>query len=131
MAENNDEKISVISINQSGGITAHTVNINATPAPTLNAQPLFLNQPCGSEYHSRVALTIQSPYPPGNLYVAVSAPSVKSINLMPDRTGIVMFGHCGTRQGMAFANLQSPYGLIHLDIITGKPEQLNIGWNVT
>ena len=125
------KKISVISINQSGGITAHTVNVSAAPAPTLHAKPVSLNQVHESEYHSRIALTVESPYPPANLYIVVSAPSVKSINLMPQRTGIVMMGHSGTREGWAFTNLQSPYGLIHLDIITSQPEQLDIGWELT
>jgi hypothetical protein len=53
-----DKKISVISINQSGGITAHTVNISAAPAPTLTAETLFINHARGSEYHSRIALVV-------------------------------------------------------------------------
>jgi len=50
---------------------------------------------------------------------------------MPQRTGIVMLGHCGKREGWAFANLQSPHGMLHLDVVAGQPEQLNIGWEVT
>src|SRR5688572_6874711 len=79
MAKKN-EKISIISINQSGGITAHTVNINQAPTPTLKARTLFLNQSRGSEYHSRIELIVESPYPPANLYVAVAAPSIVSID---------------------------------------------------
>ena len=41
-----------------------------------------------------------------------------------------MMGHCGNRDGMSFANLQQPYGLIHLDVVTAQPEQLKVEWDI-
>ncbi len=122
--------VSVTSHNQSGGITAGTVNINAAPEPKLNAQVLLENQQSGSEFLSRYALTIDSPYPPANLYIVVSAPTIKRIDLVPQRSGMVIGGHSGVRPGMAFTNLQNPYGLLHLNVITSQPEKLSIEWDL-
>ncbi|MFY9552524.1 MAG: hypothetical protein WAU32_15365 [Thermoanaerobaculia bacterium] len=121
----------VISHNQSGGITAGTVNVQQAPEPTIAVRELFLNQATGNEFQTRVELRVDSPYPPANLYVGVRAPSIRRIALVPQRTGLVMKGHCGTRDGFAFENLQQPYGLIHLDIVTGKPERPEVEWDLT
>ncbi len=120
----------VTSFNQSGGITAGTVNVNAAPEPQLHMREIFANKAEAGRYHSRVELTVESPYPPGNLYVAVHAPSIISMDLSPQRSGAVIMGHCGTREGFAFANLQSPYGRINLDVLTKKPERFEIEWDI-
>jgi len=120
----------VISHNQSGGVTAGTVNINAAPEPTLETKEVFANQPAGSEYHSRVELRVQSPYPPANLYVAVHAPSLLRMHLSPQRSGMVMMGHCGVQEGRAFQNLQQPNGVILLDIATSRPETFRVDWDI-
>jgi hypothetical protein len=51
----------VILHNQSGGITAGTVHINAlnaAPEPTLQAYEVFTNRRENSEYHSRFMLMV-------------------------------------------------------------------------
>ena len=58
------------------------------------------------------------------------APSIISMDLSPQRSGAVIMGHCGTREGFAFANLQSPYGRINLDVLTKKPERFEIEWDI-
>ncbi len=120
----------VTSVNQSGGITAGTVNVNATPEPQLHMREIYANKSEGSRYLTRIEITVESPYPPGNLFVGVRAPSVISMDLSPQRSGAVIKGHCGSRDGFAFANLQSPYGRIHLDIVSGAPEHFAIEWDI-
>lgn len=120
----------VISHNQSGGITAGNVNINAAPEPTLHASQLFANKPANGGYHTQIVLRVESPYPPGNLYVGVHAPSMRSAKLNAQRSGLVMKGHSGTRPGFAFDNLQQPYGKMLLDVYTSDPEQLEIEWDI-
>lgn len=120
----------VMSHHQSGGITAGTINVTAAPEPTLSRRTIFENQVTEAGYHTRFELTVQSPYPPGNLYVGVRAPSVRRANLRPQRSGVVLKGQSGTRPGFAFDNLQQPYGRIFLDVITGEPERLDIESNI-
>lgn len=120
----------VTSYNQSGGITAGNVNINAAPEPTLRQTQLFANKPANGGYHTRYEFQVESPYPPGNLYVEVHAPSIRSAELNPQRAGMVFKGHSGTRPGFAFDNLQQPYGRILLDVYTGDPENLQPEWKM-
>lgn len=131
MQDNDDKKVSVTSHNQSGGITAHTVHVNAAPEPTLHTKALFANRLENGEYHTQLALRVDSPYPPSNLFIAVHAHTIRRIDLQPQRSGMVMMGHCGNREGMSFANLQQPFGVIHLDIYTGAPEQPTVEWDLT
>lgn len=120
----------VTSVNQSGGITAAHVTVNQAPDPDLSARELFVNQKSGNQYHSRLELTILSPYPPANLMVKVHAPSIVSAELNPQRGGMVMKGHSGRRDGWAFDNLQAPSGRIHLDIVTQHPESPTVEWDI-
>lgn len=118
-----------ISFNQSGGITAGTVNVHAAPEPTLEGRLLFANKPVGDKFHTRVELRVKSPYPPGNLSIGVKAPSVRRIELLPQRAGIVSIGPSGTRPGFAFTNLQQPFGTLLLDVFTANPEKLDVEWD--
>lgn len=120
----------VISHNQSGGITAGKVTIDAAPEPKLSMKEVFLNQPGNGEYHTRLELMVDSPYPAGNLFVEVRAASIKRIDLAPQRSGVVITGHSGTRDGLAFTNLQSPYGRIFLEIFTVTPDRFEVVWDI-
>ena len=83
-----------------------------------------MNKPANGGYHTRFELRVESPYPPGNLYVGVRVPSIRSAELSPQRAGLVPKGHSGTRPGFAFDNLPQPYGSIFLDVYTSDPENL-------
>ena len=120
----------VISQHQSGGITAGTVNIDAAPKPGLHMREVFANRATNNEYHTRLELEVDSPYPAGNLSLVVRSASMKRIDLVPQRSGAVIFGHSGTRAGMAFTNLQSPYGRMFLEIFTAHSDTFEIEWDL-
>ena len=120
----------VTSYQQSGGITAAIVNLNAAPPPGVTARQLFANKPVGSEFHTRVELLVETPYPARNLFVKVSAASIHKMDLIPERGGMVMYGHTGTRPGFAFTNLQSPKGRVYLDVLTGSAELCKVEYEV-
>lgn len=125
-----DKKFTIVtSHNQSGGITAGTVHINNAPAPTLNLDTVFVHQKQGSEFLSRFAISVESPYPPASLYLEVKAPSIKGIQVIPQRTGMFTLGHSGTRNGMAFTTIQNPYGLMHLDVVTSEKDRPSIEYD--
>jgi hypothetical protein len=113
----------VISYNQSGGITARDVTINTAPEPGLEMVEHFSNQRVNERFHSRVELIVESPYPPAGLYVAVHAASIIEIEVVPQRSGGVMVGHSGVRDGCAFTNLIQPSGRYHVDIYTFDAER--------
>lgn len=120
----------VSSVNQSGGITAASVTVNQAPEPEIHYEEVFVNKPTPSGYHTRVALKLVSPYPPGNLAVQVTSPSIVSAQLNPQRSGAVIKGHSGVRGNMAFDNLQQPYGIIHLDILMRQPDVPDITFGI-
>ena len=115
------------SFNQSGGITAGTVNISAAPQPKLHARQVFVNQPVDGEYHTQVELLVESHFPLANLHVVAKAPSVRRIRLSPPPAGFVSLAY-GNGPGFAAADLQRPYGRISLDVFTGNPENIRIEW---
>ena len=119
----------MVSQNQSGGITAGTVNINAAPEPELESSVVFENRPVAEGYHTRAELVVDSPYPPANLRLIVHAPTILRIQLRPQRTGVAMYGHSGLRPGLAFTNLKQPEGRLSLDIFTREPERCEVEWS--
>ena len=126
-----DAQPPVVSYNQQGGITADTVNINETTEPKLHARELFINRHEGQFYNSKFELVVDSPYPPANLYLAVRAPSIVGMALIPQRSGMTTFGHSGKREGMAFTNLAQPYGTLHLNVRTTTADELKMEYDFT
>jgi hypothetical protein len=72
----------VFSVNQQGGITAHTVNVNQAPQPNLRVdgasapEGLYLG-----EYRTRFALRLENAHAARKLYVEGLAPSVVGADL--------------------------------------------------
>lgn len=90
MSKDKDEpKVVVQSISQSGGITAHTVNVNAAPKPSVTSEILFVNKPQGPQYVSQILLKIDSPYTPSKLVINVTGSSIKSIDMFPEEGGVM------------------------------------------
>ena len=118
---------SVVSINQQGGITAGTVNIQTDlPEPKLTLEPIVENQPDGGLYKSEFMMTIESQVAINNLYLEVKAPSITRMEAAPQRSGLSMNGHSGVRDGFAFTNLQNAYGRYRITVYTRNPERFEI-----
>jgi hypothetical protein len=123
MDRDDTPKVVVLSLNQQGGQTAHTI-VNQAPKPTVAlGKTLSDNEPDNAgHFHSRAEIVVTSPYPAANLYVEAHGASVESVELMPQRGGSFMTGHAGKREGFAFNNLQSPQGVIHIDVVSSRSE---------
>ncbi len=120
---------SVISVNQQGGITAHTVNINEFPEPKFDMKLISANVPQNNLFETKVLLTIESKTALKNLYLEARAPSVVSLDAGPQRTGGFMTGHTGKRDGFAFTNLPDAWGQYMLVLLSQKPEKYEIIYN--
>lgn len=128
---------STTTINQGGTITGgssntitNTYNNNVTNFITLTPeakpnlelkQPLIANKKVEKGYESAVKFTLTTPYPVGNLYVAVHGKSIQEVSIGPMRTGVFMVGHSGKREGYAFTNIPNAYGDLQLTIISTEP----------
>jgi hypothetical protein len=118
----------IITQNQQGGINAQKVVINNTinPPPSFELKEIFTNQPKQGKYHSQVQLTVITPFPLGNLYVEVQAPSIEDMDMTPMRAGGFMTGLQHAGNGRAFINVPSAYGNYLINIITGHPEKFSL-----
>jgi len=108
------------------------------PAPSLAREPeitgkqLSSNESVGQRYRTVIELTVHAAYPPANLSVVVHSNAIESIELVPQSAGMSFYGHSGVRPGFAFTNLQSPSGVLHLQIFTKTPaDDLRIEWQFT
>ena len=120
---------SVISIDQKGGITAHTVNINKFPEPKFDMKLISANVPQNDLFETKALLTIESKTALKNLYLEAKAPSITNLEVIPQRTGMSMSGHSGKRNGFAFTNILDAWGQYMLIILSQKPEKYEIIYN--
>src|SRR5438105_5044000 len=113
----------VLSINQQGGQTAHTI-INQAPAPTATlGQTLSANeQDDAGKFHNRAEILVTSPYPAANLYVEAHGASVESVELMPQRGGAFMTWPGGGTRRLRLQQSAKPHGLVHADVVSRDHE---------
>jgi hypothetical protein len=117
----------VTSTNQSGGITAHTVN--QAPPPELRQLSHKLDTSPDGTFITSVLVEIVAPYPPASLSLEAHAPSVLDMQVMPQRTGIAMFGPTGKRDGLCFTSIHNPAGRYLITVRTSTREGVKIGYN--
>ena len=106
--------------NQSGGITAHTVN--QAPEPELRCGQLVNQRNADGSYTVTCTLDVISPYPPAELRLQVEAAGLVSLDVNSHRTGTSMIGHSGMRDGWGFTSVISPSGRYTLSVIAAEPK---------
>lgn len=86
------------------------VTINEAPAPELQlGKPEAKSLPDGTQM-IRIPAEVVAPYTPGSLRVEAWAPGLVKMDVIAQRTGMQMLGHCGTRENHAFATVMQPFG---------------------
>jgi hypothetical protein len=120
----------VFSVNQQGGITAHTVNVNQAPQPNLRVDGASAPERLDSGgYRARFALRLENADAARNLYVAGLAPSVIGADLRPAAGGAMMNHASGTARGTAFSSFDNPPERLVFDVVTKNPEpRIDFGW---
>ncbi len=96
----------------------HIGHVMEPPAPELKLLGWHGRENLDGSFTTEFDLQIIAPNPPANLYVETRAPGILSIELLPQRTGMVVTGHTGIRPDFAFTNLQHPYGKNRLVVRT-------------
>jgi hypothetical protein len=113
----------VTSINQSGGITAHTVN--QAPKPEIVGGAYTIK----NGVH-RKELTVVSPYPVRELIVVAWGNGIAEISIDPMRTGVSQHGWTGTREDRAFTSLQNAQGPCAVVVKKADDEPLRFEFSV-
>lgn len=119
----------VSSTNQSGGITAHTVNIDkfitmeASPNPHVkSAPPIRVNVQTGDGYETVFPFTIESPHSVGYFRVEVCGSTVQKINLEPEQMSAAMQTSSRKgKNGCPFHSIMGAYGTFKLSVLTSDP----------
>jgi hypothetical protein len=102
-----------------GDVNINVTNTAVSKEATLSlSKVVYMNKQHGDLYHSQLQLDLVYDIPPANVYLAVHAKLVESVELASMRTGISMSGHSGKRDGYAFTNLQTPYPRLQLNIVS-------------
>jgi hypothetical protein len=119
----------VTSINQQGGITAHTVN-QGPPPPALVVAELVTNRPTSNgQYESRFHLTVDSPHTVANLHLDVRAPSLANVHIVPivDSPVVSMvMQNVASGPGLYSTNIPAAFGRYELVVTTDRPEHVEI-----
>lgn len=103
----------VLSIGQTGGVTARTV-INQAPAPKLIRLSAVEKNTADGKWEVVLVFAVESPYPVGNLFLGVYCTGIIDMECIPQRTGVSMEGHSGRREGYCFTNLHQAFGTYRL-----------------
>jgi len=126
MVEEKDKPdIQVTSIGQRGGITAGVVNIQADEPPRVHVEEIGYRQEDGKHVYEAM-LTVETRYPVPQIQLIARADSILGLDVAPQRSGMVMFGHSGKREGWHFTTLQNAYGAYKIRVTTAQPENVRI-----
>lgn len=122
-----ESKPHVTSYNQSGGITAGTVNISA-PQPAVHGHVDFVNRRQDDKYLSRIVIRLDAPYAASDLQVQVSGNSIENFDLRPNQAAamIASTDH-GTSANQAVRTIHGPLAPEYLaDVVTSQPDALDV-----
>jgi hypothetical protein len=120
---------SAVSFGQTGGVTAGTY-VNQAPPPELKFVSKDQRLEPGGNVLNEILVEVAAPYPPASLRFEVRAQNlVGGLDVVPQHTVVGLFGHSGTREGMAFATLQNPYGRILLRARTRQLEPIEFTYH--
>ncbi len=116
---------SVVSINQQGGQTAHTI-VNEAPAPKLELARERQVKNADGTYTTVFMGRVVSPFPPAELVLEAHAPSVVAMDAMLDRVGIQTQGWSGKREGWCFTSIMQPTGDLEIRVVTREMDDVEI-----
>lgn len=117
--------IHVESHGQQGGITAGIVNIQADLQPKIELSEVTHNEVANGHQYEAI-LTVDTHYTVPQIRITAHAPSIQSLDVAPQRSGMHMFGHTGKREGYHFTTIQNAAGKYRIRVTTAEPEEVAI-----
>ncbi len=88
---------------------------------TINA--VYVNRPQDGKYVTLLRGKLKTPYPIPNLRIEAHSETVEEINF---QAGIYYLSDRGKSEGYVFATWQNAAGSLELNIVSSKPEKLDI-----
>jgi len=115
------------------GITAQTVIINQVASSrnaTLKTKATRRKARQDGSFLTTAIITLDAPYPVGNLYLQVHGRSIERLNVLKSTGGAFMVGHSGKREGYSFTNIPNAFGEYRLQILSGEAEQFELIYKI-
>ena len=137
--DDQEPKVEVTSHNQSGGITAYKVTVVSQPPLDCEFVPLAANVRHGQRYRTEFRIIV---HPAGsvipNLGLEIRAPGIRkaldtfdeTLQVGPERTGVLMTGHSGVRDGSVFTNIPNACGSYRCSVQTRESEPIEIHYSI-
>jgi hypothetical protein len=117
--------IHVESHGQQGGITAGIVNIHGDAKPKVKLSDTT-EQKTPKGYLYEATLSVETQYAIPEIKVTAHAASIQSLDIVPQRSGMQMFGHSGKRDGYHFKTVLNIAGKYKIRVTTAKAEDVKI-----
>ena len=89
----------------------------------LTINTVYINKPQGGKYVTLLRGKLKTPYPVSNLRIEAHGETVEEIKF---EDGIYRLSDRGKSEGYVFATWQNATGNLRLNIVSSKPEKLNI-----
>ncbi|MBI5742727.1 MAG: hypothetical protein HZA25_02735 [Candidatus Niyogibacteria bacterium] len=122
-----EEKTTVTSYMQSGGVTAETVVIKkevSVPKPNISIESVSTNIRIEEGYQSEFMIIVDTKIPVKNLYVQANGRNIIKMDIIPQRNGGALLGPSGIRGSYAFQNIQTAYGQYKVRMLTGVQQEI-------
>jgi hypothetical protein len=120
--KDDEPKVEITSINQSGGITAHTVNVHGLGQAELRpGRRVVKNEKTPKGFLTKWELQVEAAFAIPKLGVVVRAPGVLSVDLLPVQGGFVVRDTIETDDGRLGAILHNARGSLYLWVTTAQP----------
>jgi hypothetical protein len=103
----------------------HVGNVNV-PEARLQLEDGRGTANADGTYTTIIPAQIIAPYVPGSLRIEAWAEGIISMEVIAQRSGMQMGGHCGTRPDHAFYTVMNPFGQYHIQVQTREPVNLEI-----
>jgi hypothetical protein len=106
------------------------VTFNAAPTPELRiGHPRFEIEADGT-HRTTYAAEVISPYPAGMLTVEAWGTGITGVQIIPQRSGVVLGGPRGVRPDHAFATLIQPFGRNNIVVHSSTRTEVELRWSL-
>ena len=106
----------------------HIGDVNV-PGPELRLSAAEGKQNQDGAFVAVFDAQVVAPYTPGSMQIEAWAPNIVKLDVAPQRTGMVMFGHSGVRPDHAFSTVMSPFGQYKIYVTTKQPTNIEIRYS--
>ncbi len=109
--EGRRKKLGYINVTRGVSNTLGTIGHVGKEAPAPELRQLSSNvSESNGVFTTSVMIEVVAPYPPANMYLAATSPTLIDCDVTPQRAGVHQAGNTAKREGLWFTNIHHPSG---------------------